>query len=50
MTVFWGMAFGLALGELLEEAHVTGVELADVGDAMLDHGDALRNETKRLPE
>ena len=29
------------LGELLEEAHVAGVELADVGDAMLDHGDAL---------
>jgi hypothetical protein len=29
------------LGELFEEAHVAGVEVADVGDAVLDHGDAL---------
>lgn len=29
------------LSELLEEAHVAGVEVADVGDAVLDHGDAL---------
>src|SRR6185437_14035579 len=29
------------LGELFEETHVAGVEVADVGDAVLDHGDAL---------
>ena len=28
-------------GELFEEAHVAGVEVAYVGDAVLDHGDAL---------
>ncbi len=29
------------LGELIQEAHVAGVEEADVGDAVEDHGDAL---------
>jgi hypothetical protein len=30
-----------SLGELFQEAHVSGVEVAYVGDAVLDHGDAL---------
>src|SRR5271170_7318502 len=29
------------LGELFEETHVAGVEVADVGDAVEHHGDAL---------
>src|SRR3982075_671539 len=29
------------LGELLQKTHVSGVEVAYVGDAVLDHGDAL---------
>src|ERR1700676_3484620 len=29
------------LGELLQKAHVSGVEVAYVGDAVLDHGDAF---------
>jgi hypothetical protein len=33
-------------GELLEEAHVAGVEVADVGDAVEHHGDALDSHTE----
>ena len=29
------------LSELLKEAHVAGVKVADVGDAMLDHGNTF---------
>jgi len=31
----------VALGELFEEAHIAGVEVADVGDAVEHHRDAL---------
>jgi hypothetical protein len=34
----------LPLGELLDEAHVSGVEVADVGDAVLDRGYARMNK------
>ena len=34
------------LCELFEEAHVARVEVADVGDAVLDHGDALDSHAK----
>jgi hypothetical protein len=33
-------------GELFEEAHVSGVEVAYVGDAMLDHGYPLDAHSK----
>ena len=35
------MAKNSLLGELFQEAHVSGVEVAYVGDAVLDHGYAL---------